>query len=76
MEYESDGDISCNWCSRYSHQRIDKGTGGFGNNFSFIKTSQNTKKSPVDLRRLAVTQTPSKPSANAAEKKRKVIVTK
>ena len=55
----------CNWCTWYSHQRIDKVTGGLGNkrmsgdhpNDSTIKISQNTEKSPGDLRRLAVTQT-------------------
>ena len=30
MEHESDGDTSTNWLTRYSHQRIDKGTGGLG----------------------------------------------
>ena len=25
MEYQSDGDINCNWCSWYSHQRLIKG---------------------------------------------------
>ena len=65
---KSDGDINCNWCSRYGHQRIGKGTGGLGNkrtsgdhpNYSFIKISQNTEKSPGDLRRLVVTQAPVK----------------
>ena len=28
MEHESDGDTSCNWCARYSHQRIGTETGG------------------------------------------------
>ena len=28
LEHESDGDVSCNWCSWYSHQRIDSGTEG------------------------------------------------
>ena len=49
----------------YSQQRISKGTGGFENmwmcrdhpNYSSIKISQNTEKSPGDLKRLAVTQT-------------------
>ena len=31
MEYESDGDINCNWCARYSHENIDEGTGDLGN---------------------------------------------
>ena len=45
---------------------MDKRTGGVGNkrrsrdhpNYSVIKIGQNTEKSPGDLRRLAVTQTP------------------
>ena len=31
MEREGGGDTNCNWSGRYSHQRIDKGTGGLGN---------------------------------------------
>ena len=31
IEHESDGDTDCNWCAWYSHQRIDKETGGLGN---------------------------------------------
>ena len=66
MEYESDGDTNSNWCARYSHQKIGTGTGGLGNkrmsgdhpNNSLVKIGQNTEKSPGDLRRLAVTQTP------------------
>ena len=62
MEHESDGDANCNWCTRYSHQRIDKGTGGLGNkrtsgdypNNSVIKIDQNTKKIPGNLKILAV----------------------
>ena len=47
--------------------RINKGTGGLGSKTSgdhqnncIIEISQNTKKSPEDLRRLAVTRTPVK----------------
>ena len=55
-------------CSSYSHQMIDTGTGGLGNNrtgggcpnYSIFEIGQNTEKSPGDLRRLAVTQTPVK----------------
>ena len=62
-KHESDGDTIYNWRARYSQQAIDKGTRGFGNkrtsgnhpNYS-IKISKNTKKSPGDLRRLAVIQ--------------------
>ena len=31
MDHESDGDTSFKLCTRFSHQRIDKGTGGFEN---------------------------------------------
>ena len=66
MEHESDGDINCNCCTQYSHQRIGTGTGGLGKkrtreshlNYSIIKIGQNTEKSPGNLRRQAVTQTP------------------
>ena len=68
MENESDDDTNCNWCTWYSHQQIDKRTGGLKNkrtsgdhpNDSIIKIGQNTEKSPGDLRRLAVTRTPTK----------------
>ena len=77
MEHESDGYTNCNLCARYSHQRIGAGTGGLRNkrmsgdhpNYSIIEISQNTKKSPGDLRRFAVIQDPSgKSSANAGMK--------
>ena len=43
-------------------------------NYSIIKISQNTEKSPRDLRRLAVTQDSSgKPSANAGVKNSQMI---
>ena len=62
MEHEGDGDTNCNWCTRYSHQR----NGGYGNkrtsgdhpNYSIFEIDQNTDKSPVNLRRLTVTQIP------------------
>ena len=65
MQHESDGDTNCNWYARYSHQRIDKETGGTGNkrtrgdhpNVIIIKIGLNIEKSPGDLRRLAVSQT-------------------
>ena len=54
MEHESDGYSNCNWCTWYSHQRIDKETGGLGNKrtskdqlkYCIIKDGQNTEKSP------------------------------
>ena len=30
-KHESDNYTNCNWCARYSQQRIDKGTRGLGN---------------------------------------------
>ena len=64
----SDGDTNCNWCTRYSQQKIDTGTGGLGNkrtrgnhpNYSITKIGQNTEKTPGNLRRLVVTQTPGR----------------
>ena len=58
----ADGDTNCNCCTRYSHQRIDKGSEGLGNkrtcgdhpNDSIVKIGHNTKKSPGDLKRLAL----------------------
>ena len=66
MEHESDGDTNCSWCTRYSHQRFGIGIGGLGNkrtsgdhsDYNIVKIGQNTEKSPGDLRRFAVTQTP------------------
>ena len=68
LEHESDVYTNCNWCSWYSHQRINKGTRGLGNkrtrgnhpNYCIIEIGQNIKKSPGDVRRLTVTQTPVK----------------
>ena len=66
VKHESDSYTNCNWCSWYSHKRTDARSGGFGNkrtsgdhpNYSIVKIDQNTAKSPRDLIRLAVTQTP------------------
>ena len=64
--HESDGDTTCDWRARHSHQRFGTGSGGLGNkrtsedhpNYCIIENGQNTEKSHGDLRRLAVTQTP------------------
>ena len=64
MEH-SDGDTNCILRARYSHQRIGTGPGGVGNKemkvdhpgYSIAVISQNTTKSPGDLRTHAVTQT-------------------
>ena len=60
-EHESDADTNCNWCARYSHQSIGKGTGRLGNkrrSSRLIKIGQNTVKSLRDLMKFAVTQAP------------------
>ena len=72
MKHEGDKYTNCNWCFWYSHQRVIKETGGHGSwrtsgdhpNNSIIENGQNTKKSPGDSRRLAVTQIPEKISVN------------
>ena len=66
VEHESDGDTNCNWCSWDNHEKIDTETWGLGNkrtsrdhpNHGIVEIGQNIVKSPGDLRRLAVTQTP------------------
>ena len=66
--HESDSDTNCNWCSWYNHQRFGKMTrwhgnkrmGGDNSNYSIVEIGQNTEKSPGDLKRLAVTQTPER----------------
>ena len=63
VEHESDGDITCNWFSWYSHQNIGTRTGRLGNkrtnghhpNCSNIKIGSNTEKNLEDLRRLEKT---------------------
>ena len=68
MEHESDYYTNSDWCFWYFHQRIIVGTGGLENkrmsgdhpNYYIIGNGQNTEKSPGDLRKFAVTQTPVK----------------
>ena len=68
MEHEGDDDTNCNWGAWNNLQSLGKVAGGVGNkktnryhsNYSIIEVVQNTEKSPGDLRRLAVTQTPVK----------------
>ena len=65
MEHEGDNYTNPNRCFWYCHQRIIKGTGGLGGrsktgdypNNNIIKNCLNTEKSPVDLRKLPVTNT-------------------
>ena len=66
MEHEGDNYTNCDWCFWQGNKRIVKGTAGFGSwlpsgdhpNNSVIEDGHNTEKSPGDLRRLAVTQSP------------------
>ncbi len=68
VEHESDDCTNCDWCFWHNNKRIIKRPGGFGSwrmseeypNYSIAKNGQNPEKSPGDLRRLAVTQTPVK----------------
>ena len=68
MEHEGDNYTNCDRCFCYSNYRIIKRIGGLGTwrtsgdhpNYSIIENGQNTEKSPGDLRRLAVAQTPVK----------------
>ena len=65
MEHAGDNYTNCNWCVWNSNSGITKGTRGLGGgrtsgdhpNDSIVENCQNTKKSPGDLRRLAVSQT-------------------
>ena len=68
MKHEGDGYTNFKWSIRNKPQRTDSGTGRFRNkrtsgkhlDYKIVKISENTEKSPGDLRRLAVTQTPVK----------------
>ena len=75
MEHEGDGYTICKWRTRNNTQSHVKGTRRFRNqrtngypNYSIIKISQNTKKSPGDLRRLAATHSSEKLSASTGMK--------
>ena len=68
MEHQGDNYTNRDGNFWKSYQKIIKGTGGLGNkktsedhlNYCIIEIGQNTEKSPGDLKRLAVTQTPMK----------------
>ena len=68
MEHDSDGNVKSNWYARSDPQNLGKGAGTVGNqrtnrdhpNYSIVKIGQNTEKDPQHLKRLFVTQTPSK----------------
>ena len=63
LEHKRDSHTNCYWWSWYSHQKIDKGSGGIGNkktngnhpNYNIDKIAENTKRSSVNLRRVAIT---------------------
>ena len=66
MEHEIDGNTNCIWRARYSNQRNGTGTGGLENKSVsedhpsniIVEIDWNTKKSPGDVVKLVVTQTP------------------
>ena len=66
MEQERNGVTIYNWYTWSNPQRFGKRTGRAENgrmnrdhpNYSIVEIDQNTKKSPRNLKRLAVTQTP------------------
>ena len=68
MEHECNGDTNYNKCTRNGPPKLGKRTGKAGNqmtgrdhpHYSITKIGQNTEKSPGDLKRLAVNQTPVK----------------
>ena len=68
MELESDDCTNCDWCFWHNNKGIIKTPERLGSwrtgrdypNDSIVENGQNTKKSPEDLRRLAVTQAPVK----------------
>ena len=68
MEHEGDDYTDRDWWIRNSNKRVIKEIGGRGTwwmsgdhpNYSITENCQNTEKSPGDLRRLAVSQTPVK----------------
>ena len=67
MEREGNGDTNCNWFPWNNLQRNDKETRTLKNlrnstdhpDYNIIKIGQNTGKCPGDLKRLAVSQTPT-----------------
>ena len=67
-EHKGDNHTNRDWCFWYSHQRIIKRTGGHGYkrssgdnpNYYIIQNDPNTEKSPKNLSRLAITQSPVK----------------
>ena len=68
MENEGDDNTDCNWCTWNDPQMLGKRTRSVGNrrknrdhpSYRMVVIGQNTEKTPGDLRRLAITQTPVK----------------
>ena len=68
MEHEGNNYANCNWCfgtvTKGLLKSLDdlevRGPSGYHPNDSIIENGQHTEKSPGDLRRLAVTQSPVK----------------
>ena len=68
MDHESDGDTNGNWYARNNPHRLSEETGriryertsGDPPDYIIIKISQNTEKSPGDLKIFTVTRTPVK----------------
>ena len=88
MEHQSNDDINCNWCARYSHKKIGTGAGGLGNkmtsgdnpNYSIFLDRPDYYE---ESRRLEETCSHSdssgKPSANAVlhiSRSKKIIIPK
>ena len=68
MKHEDDGVTNCNWRASNRPQKLGKEARRVGNwrmnqdyiNYSILGIGQNTEKSPRDLMRFAVIQTPVK----------------
>ena len=62
MEHQNDGDTNCNRCTWKDPKKLGKvekqRTKRDYPNYSIVKISQNTEKSPGDLRRAAASRTP------------------
>ena len=83
MKLESDGDTDCNWCARYSYQRIGTWTGGLGDkrtsgdhlNNSIVEIGQNTKKESWRLEETCChSDSSGKPSDNPGVKHFLIII--
>ena len=72
VEHESGVYTNYNWCSWYSHQRINKWAGGLGNkrksgdhpNYCITEIDQNTEKRPGDEETCCHSDSSERTSAN------------